>query len=589
MKQNDSQQINREPDITFTWLATALAGDYKSIYLINTDNDSYTEYTSEGADNALSVRSSGSDFYGDTFANSKKIIYPADQEMVRQYFCKESLLQALAAHKSSSLTYRLMVDGVPRYHFLKVMCAFEQNAKFIVLGIRDIDEDMRRQQEAQKQAQTYSEIAESLASLYEVIYFIDPETDEYIEYSASQYFSSLGLQRNGSNFFDRMTEVTKIIVHPEDYDMLTAAISKEPLLRQLNENHVYSITYRQLLDGRYQYVSLIAVVQQIEKPHIVIAVRNIDIQKRREFEAERKNASYEEIIRSLSKLYEVIYYVDITTDEYREYCASKKYAQLEVGTTGTDFFNDAQRNMKRDIFHEDLPMMSAAMEKEQFISSLNETGTTTLNYRLILDGIPQYVSLFAIRPKEDSTHIIVAVTNVDAAKRRELAFKDALGNAMNMANRDALTGVKNKNAYIQTERDLDLLISADNNPPFAVVVCDINGLKKVNDTQGHKAGDAFIKSACVLICDAFKHSPVFRIGGDEFVVLLKGQDYDNRAALMNMLTDAIQDNKQHKLVTIATGLADFEFGSDASLQQVFDRADAAMYINKKTFKRGLLG
>ena len=69
--------------------------------------------------------------------------------------------------------------------------------------------------------------------------------------------------------------------------------------------------------------------------------------------------------------------------------------------------------------------------------------------------------------------------------------------------------------------------------PFAIVVCDLNGLKFVNDTLGHKAGDERLKQASKVICDVFSHSPVFRNGGDEFVAYLSGRDYDDRQKLMD--------------------------------------------------------
>ena len=58
------------------------------------------------------------------------------------------------------------------------------------------------------------------------------------------------------------------------------------------------------------------------------------------------------------------------------------------------------------------------------------------------------------------------------------------------------------------------------------MVCDINGLKAVNDLHGHKEGDACIKGACEKVCRIFSHSPVFRVGGDEFAVISQGMDYD---------------------------------------------------------------
>ena len=120
--------------------------------------------------------------------------------------------------------------------------------------------------------------------------------------------------------------------------------------------------------------------------------------------------------------------------------------------------------------------------------------------------------------------------------------------------------------------------------PFAVAVCDLNGLKEVNDTLGHKAGDEHIRNACAVICNIFKHSPVYRIGGDEFAVILKGADYDKRADLMRELSELSAENRRNGGVVIAAGLSDFSRETDTSIENVFERADQLMYDNKKMLK-----
>ena len=72
---------------------------------------------------------------------------------------------------------------------------------------------------------------------------------------------------------------------------------------------------------------------------------------------------------------------------------------------------------------------------------------------------------------------------------------------------------------------MDERISGTEEPAFAAVLFDINNLKLVNDTQGHNAGDTYIRKATHIICQYFSHSQVFRIGGDEFAVVLEGQDF----------------------------------------------------------------
>ena len=145
--------------------------------------------------------------------------------------------------------------------------------------------------------------------------------------------------------------------------------------------------------------------------------------KSREQAAREESETYGQIINALAKQYEVIYYVNLDNDHYQEFSASDKYARLKIGEVGENFFSDTQRNMKRDIYAEDYPIMEKAMEKQQFISDLEQTGSTSITYRLMLEGRPQYVTLIAIRPQEDSRHVIVAVSNIDAAKQREMEFR----------------------------------------------------------------------------------------------------------------------------------------------------------------------
>lgn len=119
---------------------------------------------------------------------------------------------------------------------------------------------------------------------------------------------------------------------------------------------------------------------------------------------------------------------------------------------------------------------------------------------------------------------------------------------------------------------------------FAVVVCDVNGLKQINDTLGHKDGDEYIRAACDMLCAHYAHSPVFRIGGDEFVVLLEGQDYASRHALLETINARIEENLAAGGVVASLGMAEYAYGKDKSFYEVFKRADALMYDRKMQLK-----
>ena len=147
---------------------------------------------------------------------------------------------------------------------------------------------------------------------------------------------------------------------------------------------------------------------------------------------------------------------------------------------------------------------------------------------------------------------------------------------------DALTGVKNRHAYLQAEAEMDGRITEHSQQPFAVVILDINDLKKVNDSAGHQAGDQCLRDACKTVCDTCKHSPVFRIGGDEFAVIAQGRDYMCIEELLEKMGDYNADAYRSGGILIACGMARFE--EDESVAAVFNRADRSMYENKKMLK-----
>ena len=570
--------------MTFSKLALALANDYESIYYIDTRNGRYVEYGMRGDDDSLKVISWGNDFFLDVTYNVPKLVYEADREAFLIFFKKEDMLRQLDGGKAYTLNYRLLKGEDYMYYQLKAIRGSEEDKDFIVVGVRNVDEQVRREQIAAAESKIYGEISMALASRYEVIYYIDTQTNNYTEYSSSHEYSLLGVRKTGDDFFKSASEDIKKYIDPEDRERMIKIMDKNNLLDALSQAGMVSFTYKQLLDGRSQYVTMNVVRPKNDINRIVIGVLNVDRQVRREQAALAESETYGQIVNALAKQYEVIYYVDLENDHYQEYSSSKKYAKLKVGITGEDFFGDSQENMKRDIYPEDYAMMAKAMDKQQFIHDLNESGTTSITYRLMLDNRPQYVNLIAIRPEEDQRHVIVAVSNIDAAKQREMEFRAALGNAMDMANRDALTKVKNKHAYSHAASEMDDDIALRRSKEFAIAVLDINGLKNINDTRGHRVGDEYIKSCCRIICSTFKHSPVFRIGGDEFAVILTGEDYERREELARSFNEIMESNRERGLATLALGIAAFDRGADSSLEAVFERADNAMYENKKLFK-----
>lgn len=157
--------------------------------------------------------------------------------------------------------------------------------------------------------------------------------------------------------------------------------------------------------------------------------------------------------------------------------------------------------------------------------------------------------------------------------------------------KDSLTAVNNRIAYDAQVVKLEEQFAAGERPEMAIAMFDVNNLKTINDALGHEAGDAYIKNCCRLICETFKHSPVYRIGGDEFVVFVQNSDYEPRFELIDNMRQEMKLLSLAKIsplnkVSIASGITEFDEDMDTCLMDVFKRADTLMYENKSIMKNG---
>ncbi|MCM1330748.1 MAG: GGDEF domain-containing protein [Ruminococcus sp.] len=169
------------------------------------------------------------------------------------------------------------------------------------------------------------------------------------------------------------------------------------------------------------------------------------------------------------------------------------------------------------------------------------------------------------------------------------AMENPAAHFMKRAYIDIDTGIKNKNCYNEDMKKLNdkIFISEKNSGEFVCAVCDLNGLKAVNDNFGHIAGDELIRAAADVLSKNLKSAyNVYRIGGDEFVAVFIGH---NKNIIEKEVAEVRTDcgrytNLKHPL-SIAIGIADI---SDDKFLNVFDiisLADKRMYEDKVRIKQ----
>ena len=571
----------------------ALSPDYIVLYTVDPVTGHYTQYNASIEYENFGLAKQGEDFFADIRLDAPKAFAPEDMERNLQALSKENMLRKIENNGSFIHHYRLMLNGKSVPVSLRATMVDENDGSKLILGVTNDEEEYRRQLEkayktASQKATIYTHIAHALARGYTDLYYVNMDSNELIEFHTDDEHGVLSEVRHSADFFEGCERDAKTGVHPEDQEKFVQAMNRDSLRKALEENRVFELTYRRIKDGESFYVRMKVSRMEDDRRIIVIAVQDIDEEVRHREEEER--IQEERIIyarlHALTGSFVCVYVVDPETGIYREFSAEDRYEErFAQAKSGTDFFNTL-REAARGFSHPgDRKRVLSLLTKENVMAEVERSGVFTLNYRIMTEGKPVHYQLKAAMVEEkEGPRLIVGLNNIETQVRQEEEYSRRLAQAESQANIDALTGVKNKHAFLETEAHMDQMIAEYRQAPFAVVVFDVNNLKRINDTEGHQAGDQYLRDACKIICDIFKHSPVFRVGGDEFAVISQGGDYDRMEELLACMSRRNQEALRSCGIVIACGMSRFDH--DPCVAAVFERADHNMYDNKNWLKNG---
>lgn len=199
-------------------------------------------------------------------------------------------------------------------------------------------------------------------------------------------------------------------------------------------------------------------------------------------------------------------------------------------------------------------------------------------YRLVnANNEPVDVEINSVILKgKDGDNILMLVRDISERKKATEQLKY-------LSLHDAMTGLYNRRYFEEELRRLDI----NRHGPVSIISCDVDALKLVNDTLGHKKGDELIKAAAEVIKLPFRSSDVIaRIGGDEFAVILPRTDEGIAQKARNRILAALDaynlTNPQLPL-SISVGVA--TSAVEPSMEKIFHESDNAMYKHKAS--RGL--
>ena len=317
------------------------------------------------------------------------------EEEGRTVFINETIGNGDVIHAMVRKVMKNPVTGVTSY-------------AFAVLGITRVE----------SKGLSFSNVARALSTNYINLYYVDLETEEFTEYSPYRNKEEISAERNGIHFFDAVREDAPAALYSEDLDAFLTAFTKKNVKTALRKYGAFNYTYRLMIDGKPQYVSMKAVCMEKEDNRIIIGINNVDAGVRQRETIERlkaETATYNRISVLMGD-FVFIYTVDPETCRYLEYSCASEYAELGIPTEGEDFFRDSIRESIDRIHEDDLEFFLKEFTKENVMDKTKNGEIFTLEYRIRLRNIMEKVALRAgIVEEKDGPQLIVGVNRKSRA------------------------------------------------------------------------------------------------------------------------------------------------------------------------------
>lgn len=273
-------------DKIFNKIAEALLVDYSSVYYVNAITNEYQWYSVDPKFHSLHIEQGGEDFFKNMIRDAEMVVHEDDRHIFTYELQKDKLISAMKKGTMKSYEYRLLINGKPVYHSLRLIRGLSDNEDYFILGIINIEKEVDLRNNAEKfkrEREIYNKISESLASHYDTIYYINAENDNYREFVFDKKSGAVQIKSEGTDFFTDMQKTVRNMIYPTDRKALFSALNKISLIDELKVKKQFSLDYRLIINSEPKYTRLVAMWAS-DKAHFIIGVENIDEELRKEHE-----------------------------------------------------------------------------------------------------------------------------------------------------------------------------------------------------------------------------------------------------------------------------------------------------------------
>ena len=306
----EKREKREEDNATRDAVISALTNSYNTVWLINdVVTESCSLYHSDmDAVHAEAIRNALSHArYTDTKTEYvATMVAKEDQERMQEEISLPHILKQFETRDRFTVNFIRALESGPRHYRINFGKVCMPGGRMgVMMGFKDVDEEVRHgraMQQALEDAKkagekyrqvavqhiTYGKVAQALAGDYFSIYIVDPDTGKFVEYSATEEYDDLGLEKSGEDFFNLIRNNIQRLIFSDDRERFLGTFFKKKVMSILKRDGSFTMKYRLMLGGTPVWVSMKAtLLEDNDGRHLIIGMNNIDAQMMRELEYQR--------------------------------------------------------------------------------------------------------------------------------------------------------------------------------------------------------------------------------------------------------------------------------------------------------------
>ena len=372
-----------------------------SAYYLNLVDHTYVVYYRE-EDTKKEYREDGCNGFDVLKKFISEDVHVDDREQLKGLLSPEYIRNRLKKESAFSYVIRGLSTGMERYCRLQISRGRDEDHAAVCF--LNVDDEMRKRMKIEEG----NRVIRAFAAEYESLYSINLDTEEMIPYVKSNMENVFEESvRDKESYSEALEKYVAKSVIAEDRKRVLDLASIRNIRARLLKQSSFEVDFKNDKDRYYEMKFVRLSGDNLSS--IVLGIADRDEITR----SNLMNREFSEIANALSVEYEIIYYVNLKDESYDVFNKEDSYIKLKLVMSGKNFFHVCLRDIKKIIYPQDVEKLLSVMNKKFLLSQLSGDKSYSIEYRLVVDGQPQYYRLKALWSKMADDHIIIAVANVN--------------------------------------------------------------------------------------------------------------------------------------------------------------------------------